>query len=465
MKLIKAIYRFFDKRIIVPITKLFVGIGNKIKIINKPLEQVAKTKTSIIILSLLIAVAAFVYVDRRSTTLIETNAKVLYNQPITAIYNDEEYVVEGLPETADITMIGSRANLYLAKQLSKQSITVDLTDLKVGTHQVNLRYKQSIPNVEYKLDPSSVRVTIKTKQSVTKNISEEVINLDKLDSKYSISDITLINSILEDEEKTDNEDTDEKEISTVVVKGSEEKIGQVSIVKALIDINSLGKDVKTGVNNIKDVPLVAYDSEGKILDVELVPSKVKAKLNLESSSKEVPIEIVPKGIETIVFGKSIASITPNISKVTIYGTNEDLDLINKVSVNIDVTDLKENKTFNKTIKLPKGVRDISNKTISIEVKLGDESSTEVSGVKLSYRNLNSDYVVQVSQDSTTEIPVILKGVDSVIKEMSSTDIEAYIDLKGLEPGEHTVDVNVTGNDNKIIYKPKITSVKVIISKK
>ena len=52
MKLIKAIYRFFDKRIIVPITKLFVGIGNKIKIINKPLEQVAKTKTSIIILSL-----------------------------------------------------------------------------------------------------------------------------------------------------------------------------------------------------------------------------------------------------------------------------------------------------------------------------------------------------------------------------------------------------------------------------
>ena len=30
MKLIKKIYKFFDKRVIVPITKLFVGIGNKL---------------------------------------------------------------------------------------------------------------------------------------------------------------------------------------------------------------------------------------------------------------------------------------------------------------------------------------------------------------------------------------------------------------------------------------------------
>ena len=28
MKLIRAIYKFFDKRVIVPITKLFVNLGN-----------------------------------------------------------------------------------------------------------------------------------------------------------------------------------------------------------------------------------------------------------------------------------------------------------------------------------------------------------------------------------------------------------------------------------------------------
>ena len=465
MKLIKKIYKFFDKRIIVPITKIFVNLGNKIKSSGKSIEMLTKSKTSIIIMSLIISVFVFYQVDKKSTTLLETNAKVLYNQPVVATYNDEEYVVEGIPETVDITMIGSRANLYLAKQLSNQVITVDLSDLKVGTHQVSLKYKQSIPNVEYKLDPSSVRVTIKNKQSLSKNISEEVINVDELNTKYSISDIKLVDSSYEETQGDDKKEVEDNEVSKVVVKGSEEQIKNVSIVKALIDVSNIGQNIKTGNNNIKDVPLVAYNSKGEIMDVELVPSKVMAKVNLESTSKEVPVEIVPKGIEDIVFGKSIESITSSISKVTIYGTSENLDTINKISVPINVKNIKDNKNYTKTIKLPKGVRDISNKTVTIKIKLGDEASTEVSGVKLSYRNLSSDCSVQVSQESSTEIPVILKGVDSVIKEITATDIEAYIDLKGLEPGEHTVDVNVTGSDNKVIYIPKITSIKVLINKK
>ena len=365
-------------------------------------------------------------------------------------------------------MIGTKANLYLAKQLANQVITVDLSDLKVGTHQVELKYKQPISNVEYKLDPSSVRVTIKNKQSITKELTEEIVNLDKLDTKYSVNDIQLINSVVNKKKSKKNETEEvieENEINSVVVKGSEEKIKEVSIVKALINISDLSNDLKTGPNKIQNVPLVAYDKNGEILDVELVPSKVDAKINLESNSKEVPIEVVPKGLDNIVFGKAIASIETNINKVSIYGSNDVLDTINKLTVDIDVTDLKDNKTYTKTIKVPKGVREISNKTVTINVKLGDESSTELSGVKLSYKNLNPDYVVQVTQDSTTEIPVILKGVESVIKEISATDINAYVDLKGLDAGEHTVDVYVTGSDNKVIYKPKVTSVKIIIIKK
>lgn len=468
MKLIKGIYRFFDKKIIVPITKFFVNLLGALKKLYKPLETVAKTRSSTIIISLLIAIAIFFFVDGRSTALLETNAKVLYNQPVTATYNDEEYVVEGLPETVDITMIGTKANLYLAKQLSNQAITVDLSDLKVGTHQVDLKYKQSISNVEYKLDPSTIRVTIKNKQSITKELTEEIINLDKLNTKYAVKDVKLISTTSKKKSKNSDEDSNEeevKEINSVVVKGSEEKIKEVAIVKALINISDLSNDAKDGENNIQNVPLVAYDKSGEILDVELVPSVVNAKVNLESNSKEVPLEVVTKGLDNIVFGKSIESISTNVDRVTIYGTNEVLDTINKLTVDIDVTDLKDNKTYTKSIKVPKGVREVSTKTVTINVKLGDESSTEVSGVKLSYKNLNSDYVVQVTQDSTTEIPVILKGVNSVIKGISATDISAYVDLKGLEPGEHTVDVEVSGSDNKVIYKPKITSVKILIIKK
>ena len=445
MKLIRAIYKFFDKRVIVPITKLFVNLGNNLKKINKPLETLAKTKSSIIVLSLVISIFIFFFVDRRSTTLLETNAKVLYNQPVVAAYNDEEYVIEGLPETVYITMIGTKANLYLAKQLPAQAVTVDLSDLKVGVHQVELKYKQSITSVEYKLDPSTVTVVVSPKHSITKNITEEIINLDDLDSKLSIESVSL--------------SKDE-----IIVKGTEDKIKEVASIKALLNVNDMS-DPKVGANKLKNVPVIAYDKDGKILDVELVPNKVDATINIESPSKEIPLEIVPVGLDDVVFGKSISSIDSNVDKVTIYGKNEVLDSINSIKVNINVADLKDSKTFTKTIKKPKGVREISTKTVTVKVNIGDEASTEVSGVKLSYKNLDSKYVVQVTQDSTTEIPVILKGVNSVISKMSATDIQAYVDLKGLEPGEHEVKVNVTGNDSKVIYIPKIKDVKIIIIEK
>ena len=186
MRLIRGIVRFFDRKIILPVTKFFVNIGKKIKKINKPLESLLKTKSSLIVVSLLLAIVIFLIVDSKSTTLLETDAEVLYNQKVTANYNDEEYVVTGLPKTVDITMIGTKANLYLAKQLPEQPVTVDLSNLSPGVHEVKLKYKQAITSVEYKLDPSTVTVSIDTKQSITREISSEIVNLDNLDTlKYT----------------------------------------------------------------------------------------------------------------------------------------------------------------------------------------------------------------------------------------------------------------------------------------
>lgn len=469
MKLIKGIYKFFDKRVIVPVTRFFTFIGGKLKTINKPLEMLLKTKSSTIIISLIVAVIIFILVDRSNLTL-ENNAEVLYNQPVTAVYNNEEYVIEGLPKTVDITIIGSRANLYLAKQLSNQAITVDLSDLGVGTHQVNLHYKKAISSVQYKLDPSTVSVTISSKQSLTKEINNEVINLEKLNSKFAINNIKLVTS-KEVKEIVDNkEETKEtyEELSTVIVKGKEETIKKVAIVKALINMDQLsGSNAKDGENTVTDVPLVAYDSDGQKMDIEIVPSKVRAIVSLESSSKEVPINVVVKNIENIEFGKAISNIEPSIDKVTLYGSSEVLDSINKLDVEIDIPkDLKSDKKYTIAIKKPTGVRELSEKTISVNVELGDQASTEVQGVKISYRNLNSGFLVQATQDSTTEVPVILKGVEDVISKISAADIEAYVDLKDITAeGEVTVKLYATGKDSRVTYEPRVSEVKLLIIKK
>jgi len=468
MKLIKKIYKFFDKKIIVPITKFFVNIGGKIKSIGQPLEIISKSKKGIIIISLIISVAICYYIQGRSNSLLETNAKVLYDQPVVANYNEEEYVEEGIPETVDITMIGNKANIYLANQLPTQTVVVDLSDLGVGSYDVNLKYKQAITSVQYKLDPSTVRVTISPKKSRTMSVTEEVMNLTDLDSELAVKSVQLYKLKTNEEETGTKENAEDRiTINEVIVKGKEETINKVASVKALVDVNKL-TDPQVGENLLRganEVPIVAFDSDGKRLDVELVPSTVRAVVNIESPSKEVPIVVVPKGIENIVFGKSIEKITQSSDTVTMYGKQEALDRINSIEVEIDVTNLNNNKKYTETLKKPKNIRKLSVSTVNIDVSLGDESSREISGVRLSAKNLGSDYSVQVSNESVNEIPVILKGTENVISGIRSTDVEAYVDLKDYQEGTHDVKVKVLGNDNRVIYEPKISTVKVIIIKK
>ena len=443
MKLIKRFLRFIDKKIIVPITKFFVSIGEKLKLSDKPLEKALSKKSSMIILSLVLAVIVFVIIDRQNTTLLEKNAEVLYDIPLSATYNDEEYVVEGLPETVDITLIGTKANLYLAKQLPTQDVNVDLSDLKPGVHKVNLKYKQSITSVEYKLDPSEVTVVVSSKKSETRSVESDIVNLNKLDSKLAINNTKL--------------DTDE-----VIIKGTEDSLAKVSTIKALINVSNM-VDPKSGTNTLKDIPLIAYDENGAKVDVEMVPSKVTATIEIESPSKTVPLEIEPTG--NVIFGKAIKNITSSVQKVTIYGSSKVLDNTNSIKVKIDVNNLKSNKDYTVTIKKPAGIREISEKVVTAKVELDDEVTTELSGVKLGVVNLGSNYTAQATSENATEVTVILKGVESIIKNITPSDVEAYVDLEGLGAGDHEVEIKVKGTDPKVKYSSKVTKTIIKIAEK
>ena len=443
MKLIKRFLRFIDKKIIVPITKFFVSIGEKLKLSDKPLEKALSKKSSMIILSLVLAVIVFVIIDRQNTTLLEKNAEVLYDIPLSATYNDEEYVVEGLPETVDITLIGTKANLYLAKQLPTQDVTVDLSDLKPGVHKVNLKYKQSITSVEYKLDPSEVTVVVSSKKSETRSVESDIVNLNKLDSKLAINNTKL--------------DTDD-----VIIKGTEESLAKVSTIKALINVSNM-VDPKAGTNTLKDIPLIAYDEKGAKVDVEMVPSKVTATIEIESPSKTVPLEIEPTG--NVIFGKAIKNITSSVQKVTIYCSSKVLDNTNSIKVKIDVNNLKSNKDYTVTIKKPAGIREISEKVVTAKVELDDEVTTELSGVKLGVVNLGSNYTAQATSENATEVTVILKGVESIIKNITPSDVEAYVDLEGLGAGDHEVEIKVKGTDPKVKYSSKVTKTIIKIAEK
>ena len=440
-----GIYKIIDRYIITPITKVMLFITKIFKTSNKPFERLLHNKLFLITISLVLALLAFYINDNDANILMNNSAEVLYNQKITALYNKESYVIEGLPETVDITLIGRKSDVYLAKQLPTNDITIDLTGLNPGVHKVNLKYKKALSSVEYKLDPSVATIVIYEKQSKEKEVNYEVINKDKIDSKLMVEDVSL---------STDK----------VFVKGKEATINEVASVKALVDLKNL-VDPGVGEQELKDVKLVAYDNKGKKVNVEIVPSKVTATVKIASPQKEVPIRVIPKNYKNIVFGKSISSITPNISKVTICGNSSKLEKISYIPVYVDVSDLKEDKQFALTIKKPTGVRAMSASNVTVSVSLGDEATKEFDNIYLEYENLGDGLVVQAASQDSTKVTVSVKGVQKVLSDMDPTTIKAYVDLKGLKAGQHEVPVLVTGSDLRAKYSSKTTKVTLRITEK
>ena len=394
-----------------------------------------------LIVSLILAFATFLVVDKQSSVLIDQYAEILYDQQVTAVYNEELYVVEGLPEKVDITLIGQRRHIFLAKQSPSKGVSVDLTGKKPGNHKVTLKYTQRISSLDYKLDPSQVTVTIYEKVSETVNLTYDILHQDELDSKLYINGIIL---------DRDN----------VIIKGAQYKLDKVATVKALIDVKEIA-NAKSGDITLKDVPLVAYDNEGNVVDVEIVPGSVDATINITSPSKEIPIRVIPKG--SLAFGKSIKSIDTNLNNVTVYGKQDVIDEIESLDVEIDVKGLEKDKDYTVTLKKPSGITEISSKTVTVKVKVDNSVSKDFENVSVQFENLETGYRVQALTENDRQVTVVVKGSQDVVNSISATDIKAYINLKGYGVGEHEVEVKVTGTDNKLSYSSKTKKVKIRIT--
>ena len=115
----------------------------------------------------------------------------------------------------------------------------------------------------------------------------------------------------------------------VIVKGSYEQLEKVAIVKALLDVDSLVEQ-KVGTFVIEDVKLKAYDAQGNVVDVEIVPGTIDITITIESPSKEVAVKVVPKG--NVAFGKAISSIEKNVSKIMLYGDSSKLEELSYITL-------------------------------------------------------------------------------------------------------------------------------------
>lgn len=436
----KKLYKLVDKIIVTPISTLIFKIQKKLGKNNK-LDKILNRPNMLLYISLLFAIFLFLLVDSKATSFVSNDAEFLTNIPVNIVYNSSAYVIEGVPQTVDMTLIGKKSQLYLARQLGDNEVVVDLTDYQASDSpvRVKLTYNKPINNLDYKIDPSYVTVTIKEKVSDNKTVDYDLLNQDDLDPKLSVKSVEL--------SKTD-----------VIVRGSQDTIDSIATIKALIDLNN-DDFTKAGTYTIDKLKLIAYGDDGKIVDnVEIVATNISAKVQLDSYSKRVPVKVQTTG--ELVSGKAIASITingvnANDFETTIYGDETALENISYITASIDVDGQGNNgsKTSKVTFSKPAGVRSISDESVSIVLNFGEakQKTVTITGVRTS--NVPNGLTANLVSQDDAKIEVQVIGVESVINgiDESSPGIYAYVDLTGYGVGTYQIPIQVEGDDSRLQY--------------
>ncbi len=441
-KIVRAIYNVLDKVIITPLSALVYHLNKFIKKNAGVFEGLFSKPHSLLVLSLVVAISVFLLIDSKAINLVENESEMLTAQPVSIVYNEEKYVVEGLPETVDIILMGRKSDLYLAKQLGEHKVVLDLSDYKTGEYTVKLKYNHSVESVTYRLLPSSVTVKISEKMSSIKALTYDLLNQDKLDSKLSVSEVVL------------NE-------SEVYVKGSSETLARVATVKALIDLSTLNLTA-SGTFDVDKLPIVAYDENGKLVEnVEVVPSTASAKIKVDSFFADLPVKVIPVG--TFATGYAISSVTSSVATIRVYGEEAAINKLTYIPVEIDVDGLSTDKKFNVTFSKPSGVRHMSESVTTVNLKVGQESTIEIEGVSIEAINLSSAYKPITDNEDDTKCTVIVKGVEEVIRNITAANLKAYVDLSGYGIGTYDVQVQVEGSDLTATYTPKVKTVQIRIT--
>ncbi len=435
LRIFKGIYNKIDKLIITPISRVIFFAIDKLKNNSNKIERILNRPNILLYMSLIFAVGMFFLVDKEVINLVQNEAEIISNQPVKILYNQEAYVVEGLVDSVDIILSGNKSAIYLAKQLGDHEVVLDLTDYKPSNtpYRVKLSYNQTVNSIKYKLDPTYVTVTVKNKVSKTSAISYQLLNESKLNEKLSVKNVEL--------SKTE-----------VVVKGSEEMLDKIAAVKALVDLNN-SEYSDAGTYETDNIPLAAYDEKGELLEnVEIVPSTISASITLDTYKTTVPIKVLTTG--SLVTGKAISAVTingNNTYSVDIYGEKSVIDNITSVPVTIDVSSLgtSNSKSYNANIAKPTGVRYVSENSVKINISLGDEKQKTLNIGDISNKNLDNN--LKVNKTDTNAIAVQVKGVQSVIDNITEENISAYVDLSGYTVGDYEVELKIDSDDPRVSF--------------
>lgn len=392
----------------------------------------------LVALLLAVFVYAIINIGDSASSLFETKQVYTFKaQTVNVLVNEETYEVSGLPETVDVQLLGDINDLQMVRQQNSLSVVADLRQLGEGRSDVELEVQNIPSRLEVIIEPGTVSVELKKKQTQTYALGYDFVNQSEMNATYDLG-------------------TPEFDEDTVTVRASEDTLNRVSYVKALIDVSGVTSDFET------DAPLAAYDENGDRLEVDIIPSTMHVSISVTQPKKTVPIEVVQVG--TMEEGLAISTCTLSDEEITLYAKQSVLDQIDHIEISLPVSNITSDRTLEMPITLPQGVTQASLSSVSVSVTVGERTSATFSDVQVRLINQEAEIDgMPITLDPRT-VSVTVSGSEEMLQNITKEDIMVTADLKGITAaGERQLTLSVSGPNRLVEYQLETSEITVTVS--
>ncbi|MER2060377.1 MAG: CdaR family protein [Niallia sp.] len=420
--------------------------------------------TKVLSLAFALLLFSYAYDPNESSTDVnvpgDSETAVLEDIPVTAYYDTENVVVTGIPKTVTVTLRGPTVHIQQAKLKKDFEVYVNLANAELGSKNVPLLIKDLSDKVKATIDPETIKVTLKEK--VTQEFTVE--------AEYSSNSI----------EKGYSAGTPKIEPKTVKVTGAKEDIEKIAYVKANVNL-----DGNTNETVSQQAQVSVLDSSLNKLNVQVEPETVEVNIPVKRTSKTVPINIVEQG--TPPANITIDSITLDKKEATISGPEDVLKEVESTRVEVDLSSIEKDEELTLPVIISNGVTAVDPELVKVTVKVtvGEEEQDEeeqkdpdseetaagenietktLSSVPISIQGLNSSLEATIDNPRSSSTSLRISGEQNRIRELSASDFNLYLDLTGMDDGDHEVPIKVDGPED-IDWELAIDTASVSITNK
>jgi YbbR domain-containing protein len=336
----------------------------------------------------------------------------------------------GLPE--DVTRISPANNnplvlityegpTSIVTELSQEDFTaiVDLSDVPLGSDvsvPIEIQAKDTRVTLEA---PSPETLVVRLEKLVTREIDVQPDIRGEVARGYTMGNVLI-------------------DPPVISVTGTESEVDHLAFAQVTVYLNN---DTQTRIESPQ--PLF-YDRQRRVASVsglQLSTEEVEVTIPINESADFANRVITADVIGQVAPGYRVLGVTVEPSSVLVTGRPTQLALPFRVQTEpIDITGLTETFQDQVSLVLPDGITLDSVTEITVTVQIEPFSSTKIYNQPIELLGVNEDLEVTMTPDT---VRVVLFGPSPVLDTLTEQEVRVSLDLFGLEPGEYSLEPDVT----------------------